>query len=63
MGQRTDRVMHPIFYANKILNDSSKNYTTIEKEMIVVVYAVDKFRAYLVGSPVTSILFTLRSSI
>lgn len=31
LGQRKDRIMHPIFYANKTLNDSQENYTTIEK--------------------------------
>ena len=32
------------------------NYTTIEKELLVVVYALDKFRAYFVGSDI--IIFT-----
>ena len=45
--------MHPIFYANKTLNNSQENYTTTEKEMLVVVFAMDKFKASLVGSTVT----------
>ena len=28
------------------------NYTTTEKELLVVVFACDKFRSFLVGSPV-----------
>jgi len=28
------------------------NYTTTEKELLAVVFACDKFRSYLVGSPV-----------
>ena len=27
-----------------------RNYTTTEKELLVVVYALDKFKAYLIGS-------------
>ncbi|RVW27640.1 Retrovirus-related Pol polyprotein from transposon 17.6 [Vitis vinifera] len=32
------------------LNEAQRNYTTTEKELLVVVFALDKFRAYLVGS-------------
>ena len=39
-----------IYYASKTLNEAQRNYTTIEKELLVVVFALDKFRAYLVGS-------------
>ena len=39
-----------IYYANKTLNEAQRNYTTIEKELLVVVFALDKFRAYLVWS-------------
>lgn len=53
LGQRKDRIMHPIFYASKTLNDSQENYTTTEKEMLDVIFVVDKFQAYLVGSTVT----------
>ncbi|RVW82329.1 Retrovirus-related Pol polyprotein from transposon 17.6 [Vitis vinifera] len=39
-----------IYYASKTLNEARMNYTTIEKELLAVVFALDKFRAYLVGS-------------
>ena len=42
-----------VYYASKTLNKAQRNYTTIEKELLaVVVYALDKFRAYLVGSDI-----------
>nr|CAN60998.1 hypothetical protein VITISV_010331 [Vitis vinifera] len=37
------------FYRSKTLNEAQRNYTTIEKELLAVVFALDKFRAYLVG--------------
>ena len=39
-----------IYYASKTLNEAQRNYTTIEKELLAIVFALDKFRAYLVGS-------------
>ena len=39
-----------VYYARKTLNEMQRNYTTIEEELLAVVYALDKFRAYLVGS-------------
>ena len=32
------------------MNEAQRNYTTIEKELLAIVFALDKFRAYLVGS-------------
>ena len=39
-----------IYYASKRLNEAQRNYTTIEKELLVVVFSLDEFHAYLVGS-------------
>ncbi|RVW73219.1 Retrovirus-related Pol polyprotein from transposon opus [Vitis vinifera] len=49
-GIEEDGKPYVIYYASKILNEAQKNYTTTEKELLVVVFALDKFRAYLVGS-------------
>ncbi|XP_057738076.1 uncharacterized protein LOC130955264, partial [Arachis stenosperma] len=52
LGQRHGKLLHVIYYGSRILNDAQKNYTTTEKELLAVVYALDKFRSYLVGSKV-----------
>ena len=43
---------HPyaIYYASKTLDEAQVNYATTEKELLVAVYALDKFRTYLLGS-------------
>ena len=50
LGQREDGKPYVVYYASKTLNEAQRNYTTTEKELLTVVYALDKFRAYLVGS-------------
>ena len=47
-----DKLSHIICYACKILNDAQLNYSTTEKELFVVVFALDKFRPYFIGSKV-----------
>ncbi|GJU62578.1 hypothetical protein Tco_1244413 [Tanacetum coccineum] len=50
LGQRIDKHFKPIHYASKMMNEAQENYTTTEKELLVVVFAFDKFRQYLVLS-------------
>ncbi|RVW12575.1 Retrovirus-related Pol polyprotein from transposon 17.6 [Vitis vinifera] len=50
LGQREDGNPYVIYYASKTLNKAQRNYTTIDKELLAVVFALDKFCAYLVGS-------------
>ena len=50
-----------VYYASKKLNEAQRNYTTTEKELLAVVYALDKFRAYLVRSDI--IVFTDHSAL
>ena len=52
LGQRKGIIFHVIYYARKVLNDAQVNYATTEKEMLAIVYALEKFRSYLVGSKV-----------
>ena len=53
LGQMKEKVFHSIYYASKVLNDAQLNYATTEKEMLAIVYALEKFLSYLVGSRVT----------
>ena len=50
-----------VYYASKTLNDAQRNYTTTEKELLAIVYAFDKFRAYLVRLII--IIFTDHSTL
>ena len=53
LGQREDKKAFVIYYASKTLDSTQANYTTTEKEFLAVVFALEKFRSYIVGSPVT----------
>jgi len=61
LGQRKGKFFHTIYYANKVINDAQMNYATTEKEMLAIVYALEKFKSYLVGSRV--IIYTDHAAI
>ena len=52
LGRREGGKSYVVYYARKTLNEAQRNYTTTEKELLAVVYALEKFRAYLVGSDI-----------
>ncbi|XP_009800970.2 uncharacterized protein [Nicotiana sylvestris] len=61
LDPRKDKVFYFIYYATKTLDDAQLNYTTTEKELLAIVWAFEKFRAYLVGTKV--IVHTDRATI
>ncbi|XP_074265553.1 uncharacterized protein LOC141587992 [Silene latifolia] len=50
LGQRKDKALSAIYYASRTLDEAQVKYATTEKELLAVVYALDKFRSYLLGS-------------
>ncbi|CAN6487228.1 unnamed protein product [Victoria cruziana] len=52
LGQRVEKKPVVIYYASKSLVDAQMHYTTTEKELLVVVFALEKFRSYILGSRV-----------
>jgi hypothetical protein len=52
LGQRKEGQVHAVYYASKTLNGAQLNYATTEKELLVVVFAFEKFRSYIVNSKV-----------
>ena len=56
LGQSVDQIPHVIYYASTTLNDAHSNYSTTKKEMLIVVFALEKFRSYFICGKI--ILFT-----
>ena len=49
LRQRRDKKSFVIHYASKTLDSAWVNYSTTEKELLAVVFTLDKFRSYLIG--------------
>nr|XP_027076975.1 uncharacterized protein LOC113700718 [Coffea arabica] len=52
LGQRVGKAAHVIYYASRALNGAQLNYSTTEKELLAVIFALEKFRSYLLGAKV-----------
>nr|GEV63877.1 reverse transcriptase domain-containing protein [Tanacetum cinerariifolium] len=61
LGQRQEKHFRTIHYASKTMTEAESNYTTMEKEMLAVVYAFEKFQSYLTMNK--SIVYTDHSAL
>ena len=61
LGQRIDKKPTTIWYASKTLAKAQMNYTPTEKEPLAVVYALEKFRPYILGSKI--VIYTDHASL
>ena len=52
LGQRLDKKPTAICYASKTLIEAQINYTNTEKELLAVVYSLEKFWPYILGSKI-----------
>jgi hypothetical protein len=52
LGQSKDKKHYALSYASKTLTGPQLNYVTTEKKLLAVVFAIEKFRSYLVETKV-----------
>ena len=55
LSQIQNNVEKPIAFGSRTLNKTEVNYSTTEKEALAIMWAVDKYRAYLYGNKFTLI--------
>jgi hypothetical protein len=61
LSQSEDKKHYTISYASKTLTGSQLNYAITEKELLAMVFAIEKFRSYLVGAKI--IVYTDHASL
>ena len=52
LGQRKEEKPVAIFYARKTLNGPQLHYSVSEKELLAVIFALEKFRSYILGTKI-----------
>ena len=56
LGQKVNKTSYISCYASTTLSDAQKNYTAIDKELLAIVFALNKFYSYIICSQV--VIFT-----
>jgi len=56
LGQRRDNKSYVMYYARKTLDEAQMSYSIVKKKMLAMVFAVEQFFQYLLGSKV--VVFT-----
>ena len=52
LGQKIEKIFKAIYYARKTFNEAQENYSIIEKYMLAMVFACEKFKPCILGSHV-----------
>ena len=47
LGQKHDDIWHPVSYASRSLASAEENYCQLEKEILSIVFACDKFHEFI----------------
>jgi hypothetical protein len=69
LGQRENQLPYAIYFFRKNLSPTEVNYTITEKEFLLVVHAINKFRHYIIGYEVfvqrdhSSIIFLMNNPV
>ena len=50
LRQQVSRAPHAIYYASFTLNDAQLNYSTTEKELLAIIFALEKLHYYLIST-------------
>ncbi|RXY50480.1 hypothetical protein DD573_29560 [Klebsiella pneumoniae] len=53
LAQKIDKLSQVIYYASRTLDVAQANYITTEKELLAIVFALEKICSYLLGTRVT----------
>lgn len=54
---------HPVAFASRSLTKPERNHATTEKELNALIFALEKFRGYIEGSPFPTTIYTDHSSL
>jgi hypothetical protein len=57
LGQQKKKKRHVNCYVSRTLNSAQCNYSATEKKFLAIVFVLDKFRSYLLGSKVIVFFF------